>query len=115
MWARRESCVSIQYPTSRTIILLIAGQDRRYLHVIGANNAFAIDQISHQWLSSLKVFYLGGLFALPGIDFSQLAALLAFCRETNVKTVVDVVVPQGQAEAGAVEAAVTAHRCVPAQ
>lgn len=84
-----------QYPTSRTIILLIAGQDRRYLHVIGANNAFAIDQISHQWLSSLKVFYLGGLFALPGIDFSQLAALLAFCRETKVKTVVDVVVPQG--------------------
>jgi sugar/nucleoside kinase (ribokinase family) len=84
------------YPTSRTIILLIAGQDRRYLHVIGANNAFAIDQISQQWLSSLKVFYLGGLFALPGIDFSQLAELLAFCREKNVKTVVDVVVPQGQ-------------------
>ncbi len=53
-----------------------------------------IDQISHQWLSSLKVFYLGGLFALPGIEFSKLAALLAFCREANVKTVVDVVVPQ---------------------
>lgn len=87
-----------QYPTSRTIILLIAGEDRRYLHVIGANNAFAIDQISHQWLSSLKVFYLGGLFALPGIEFSKLAALLAFCREAKVKTVVDVVVPQGQAK-----------------
>lgn len=86
-----------QYPTSRTIILLIEGQDRRYLHVIGANNAFAIEQISHQWLSSLKVFYLGGLFALPGIDFGKLAGLLSFCRETKVKTVVDVVVPHGQA------------------
>lgn len=86
-----------QYPTSRTIILLIEGQDRRYLHVIGANNAFTIDQISPQWLSSLKVFYLGGLFALPGIEFTKLAALLAFCREAKVKTVVDVVVPQGQA------------------
>ncbi len=42
------------------------------------------------------MFYLGGLFALPGIEFSKLAALLAFCREANVKTVVDVVVPQGQ-------------------
>src|SRR5688500_6262731 len=50
-----------QYPTSRTVILLIEGQDRRYLHVFGANNAFAIEQISHQWLASLKVFYLGGL------------------------------------------------------
>ncbi|MBL8270413.1 carbohydrate kinase family protein [Steroidobacter sp.] len=87
-----------QYPTSRTVILLIEGQDRRYLHVIGANRAFNIEQISHQWLSSLKVFYLGGLFALPGIEFSKLAALLAFCREAKVKTVVDVVVPQGQAD-----------------
>jgi sugar/nucleoside kinase (ribokinase family) len=86
-----------QHPTSRTIILLIAGEDRRYLHVIGANSAFAIEQISHQWLASLKVFYLGGLFALPGIDFTKLAALLAFCREAGVKTVVDVVVPHGQA------------------
>lgn len=86
-----------QDPTSRTLILLIEGQDRRYLHVIGANRAFAIEQISQQWLASLKIFYLGGLFALPGIDFSKLAALLAFCRGSNVKTVVDVVVPHGQA------------------
>jgi sugar/nucleoside kinase (ribokinase family) len=85
-----------QYPTSRTVILLIEGQDRRYLHVMGANRAFTVEQISHQWLASLKVFYLGGLFALPGIDCSKLAGLLAFCREANVKTVVDVVVPQGQ-------------------
>lgn len=85
------------HPTSRTVILLIKGQDRRYLHVSGANNAFAIEQISRPWVASLKVFYLGGLFALPGIDFAQLAALLAFCRECQVKTVVDVVVPHGQA------------------
>jgi sugar/nucleoside kinase (ribokinase family) len=86
-----------QYPTSRTVILLIEGQDRRYLHVIGANRAFVVDQISHEWLSTLKVFYLGGLFALPGIDFAKLAALLGACRKANVKTVVDVVVPHGQA------------------
>ncbi|HEY0686886.1 MAG TPA: carbohydrate kinase family protein [Steroidobacter sp.] len=85
-----------QYPTSRTIVLLIEGQDRRYLHVFGANRAFAIEQISRQWLASLKVFYLGGLFALPGIDFSKLKELLSFCREAKVKTVLDVVVPEGQ-------------------
>jgi sugar/nucleoside kinase (ribokinase family) len=85
------------FPTSRTVILLIAGEDRRYLHVSGANNAFTIEQISHQWLASLDVFYLGGLFALPGIDCSRLASLLAHCREINAKTVVDVVVPHGRA------------------
>src|SRR5690606_10769030 len=85
-----------KFPTSRTIILLIEGQDRRYLHVSGANNAFAVDQISHEWLSSLEVFYLGGLFALPGIELSRLAALLASRREVTVKTVVDEVVPHRQ-------------------
>ena len=85
------------HPTSRTIILLIEGQDRRYLHVTGANRAFTTDYIARRWLSSLKVFYLGGLFALPAIDFPKLTELLAFCRDARVKTVVDVVVPQGQA------------------
>ena len=80
--------------TSKTVILLIEGQDRRYLHVAGANRAFTVDHISREWLSQLKVFYLGGLFALPGIDMDKLAALFEFCRTAKVVTVVDVVAPQ---------------------
>jgi sugar/nucleoside kinase (ribokinase family) len=75
------------------VILLIEGQDRRYLHVIGANQAFSIERIPREWLRSLKVFYLGGLFALPGIELTELAALLQFCRAQGVMTVVDVVAP----------------------
>jgi sugar/nucleoside kinase (ribokinase family) len=82
------------YPTSQTVILLIEGQDRRYLHVPGANSAFAIEHVPRDWVSTLKVFYLGGLFALPGIELEKLADLLRFCRSVNVTTVVDVVVPQ---------------------
>lgn len=80
--------------TSKTVILLIEGQDRRYLHVVGANRAFTVGHISREWVSQLKVFYLGGLFALPGIDIAELAALLKFCRDAKVVTVVDVVAPQ---------------------
>lgn len=82
------------FPTSRTVIVLVAGQDRRYLHVFGANRAFAISQLSRDWLRTLDVFYLGGLFALPGVDLGELQALLKFCRQAAIKTVVDVVVPQ---------------------
>ena len=81
--------------TSRTVILLIEGQDRRFLHATGANSVFTIDNLSREWLSSLKVFYLGGLFALPGIDLEKFAKLLEFCGEMNVATVVGVVVPEG--------------------
>jgi sugar/nucleoside kinase (ribokinase family) len=81
------------HPTSKTVILLVEGQDRRYLHSFGANAAFQVSQISREWIDGLKVFYLGGLLAMPAISPNQLAELLAYCREKNVVTVVDVVVP----------------------
>ena len=83
-----------KYPTSRTVILLVEGQDRRYLHVFGANRALTVAHIRRDWVAGLKLFYFGGLFAMPGIDTGELAELLKFCRTKGVTTVVDVVVPQ---------------------
>lgn len=82
------------FPTSKTVILLVKGEDRRYLHVFGANQAFTIGHISQDWIKTLKVFYLGGLCALPAVTMSELRDLLLFCREHGVLTVVDVVVSQ---------------------
>jgi sugar/nucleoside kinase (ribokinase family) len=82
-----------EYPTSETVILLVLGEDRRYLHAFGANRAFAVEHIDPNWLAGLDVFYLGGLFAMPGIVADSLLPLLVFCRERKVITVVDVVLP----------------------
>lgn len=82
------------YPTSKTVILVVEGQDRRYIHMFGSNKAFTIGHIDRDWVAGLKVFYLGGLLALPGIDMDEFGALLRFCRKEQVVTVVDVVVPQ---------------------
>ncbi len=83
-----------RYPTSKTVILIVEGQDRRYIHTFGANKAFTVGHIDRDWLAKLKVFYLGGLLALPGIELAELLELLQFCRKQKVVTVVDVVVPQ---------------------
>jgi sugar/nucleoside kinase (ribokinase family) len=83
------------YPTSKTVILVVEGQDRRYIHTFGANKAFTIDHIDRDWIADLKVLYLGGLLALPAVDMDELLDLLRFCREQHIVTVVDVVVPQG--------------------
>jgi sugar/nucleoside kinase (ribokinase family) len=83
-----------EFPTSKTVILLIEGQDRRFFHVFGANKAFTVGHIDRDWLRTLKVFYLGGLFAMPAIRTEELAELLKFCRQQGIVTVVDVVVPQ---------------------
>ena len=80
--------------TSQTAVLLVQGQDRRYVHLFGANKALSIAQIDRWWLGQLKVFYLGGLFVLPGIQAEAFCDLLQFCRGKGVTTVIDVVIPQ---------------------
>jgi sugar/nucleoside kinase (ribokinase family) len=82
-----------EHPTSETVILLVEGEDRRYLHSFGANQAFKVSDINRDWLAALHLFYLGGLFAMPGIVADELVALLAFSRQQKVITVVDVVLP----------------------
>jgi sugar/nucleoside kinase (ribokinase family) len=84
-----------EYPTSETVILLVQGEDRRYLHTFGANRAFTVDQIDRKWLARLQIFYLGGFFALPGIITADLIDLLAFCRDRKIVTVLDVVLSTG--------------------
>jgi len=83
------------HPTSKTVILLVEGQDRRFLHNFGANAALEVGQITRAWIDGLKVFYLGGLFAMPSIRTDELAELLAYCRQRGVVTLVDVIVPDG--------------------
>ncbi len=80
--------------TSKTVILLVEGQDRRYMHCFGANSKFTVGQIPRDWVVGLKVFYLGGLCAMPGLRLTELSDLLQFCRSRGVITVVDVVIPQ---------------------
>src|SRR5664279_391071 len=45
------------HPTSMTVILLVEGEDRRFLHNFGANAVVDVRQIRRDWIDSLKVFY----------------------------------------------------------
>lgn len=82
-------------PTSKTVILLVEGEDRRYFHSFGANARFSVAALDRDWLESLDVFYLGGLFALPGMELADLAGIFSICRKSGVRTVLDVVIAQG--------------------
>jgi sugar/nucleoside kinase (ribokinase family) len=93
-----------EYPTSRTVVLLVEGQDRRFIHVFGANRALTVGHISRDWVAGLKVLYIGGLFALPGLDPAALRDLLVFCRAKGVITVVDVVMTQSWVNRGELNA-----------
>lgn len=81
-------------PTSKTAILLVSGEDRRYIHSFGANSALTVKHIERGWVAGLRVFYLGGLFVLPGLATDELVDLLHFCRGLGVVTVATVAVPE---------------------
>jgi len=82
-----------KYPTSQTVILLVEGEDRRYIHAFGANQAFSTDHLNLEQLKQLDVFYLGGLFLMPALNTDSLRDVFKFCQENKVKTVLDVVLP----------------------
>ena len=88
------SSASEAAPTSKTVILLVKGEDRRYIHSFGANAALTVAHIRRDWVERLKVFYLGGLFVMPGLATDELVDLLNFCRRSGVVTVITVAAPQ---------------------
>lgn len=86
--------VSQTLPTSRTVILLIEGQDRRYIHVFGANAELSATHFRTEWLRTLSLLYVGGVFVLPGLTCAGFAEVLGRCQALGVRTVVDVIVPE---------------------
>lgn len=91
---------STELPTSKTVILLVEEEDRRYIHSFGANAAFTVGYLDRHWVQSLKVLYIGGLYLMPSFHMDELFTLLEFCRENQVISVVDVVIPQNTQEIG---------------
>lgn len=85
---------SDHFPTSKTVILIVAGEDRRYIHTFGANQAFTVADVQRDWVAGLRVLYIGGFLLLPAFATEPFADLLRFCRDHGVTTVVDVVTPR---------------------
>ncbi len=83
--------------TSQTLIVNVQRQDRRFIHTFGANREFSAADIPLPMLDRVKVLYVGGYLALPGLTQTDLAAVFAAARTRGVKTVLDIVIP-GQAD-----------------
>jgi sugar/nucleoside kinase (ribokinase family) len=80
--------------TSQTVILPVDGEDRRYIHVPGANAELGVADIAPA-LSGVRVLAIGGYLALLGLDPEGVADLLAGARTRGTATLLDVVVPRG--------------------
>lgn len=79
--------------TSQTLIVNVAGQDRRFIHTFGANALFSPGDIPLEVATHCKVLYLGGYLLMPEVKAETLAPLFAVARQAGAKTVLDVVTP----------------------
>jgi sugar/nucleoside kinase (ribokinase family) len=85
------------HPTSGTVIINVPGEDRRYLHCVGANADFSFADIHPSVLDGSRVLYVGGYMVMPKFGEEDLTQLFRAAKERSVRTVLDVVTPLGLA------------------
>jgi sugar/nucleoside kinase (ribokinase family) len=79
--------------TSKSVIVPVRGEDRRFIHTFGANAALTAADIPAELLDSASVLYVGGYLVLPGLLQSELAGRLREARTHGLHVILDVAVP----------------------
>lgn len=79
--------------TSGTLIINVQGEDRRFIHAIGANGSLRAEEIAPDVVAQAQVFYVGGYLLMPGLSQQGLVERFRQARRRGVKTVLDVVLP----------------------
>lgn len=80
-------------PTSQTLIINVKGEDRRFVHIFGANAGLLAEDLEAVLDPAPKVLYLGGFLILPALEPARLARVFARAREQGTTTVMDVACP----------------------
>ena len=79
--------------TSQTLIVNVAGQDRRFIHTFGANADFRASDIPLDRVANCRVLYVGGYLLMGGLLQDELIPVFAAARRAGAQTVLDVVTP----------------------
>lgn len=84
--------VSPRTQTSTTLVVNVQGEDRRFIHVLGANGELTGTEIDPDVLKQSKIVYVGGFGLNAALSGENVALLFAQAREAGVRTVLDVVI-----------------------
>jgi len=84
--------VSRTAQTSATLIVNVQGEDRRFIHAVGANAEFTGTEIPAAALQQAKVIAVGGFGLNPALSGANVAAAFRAARNGGTTTVLDVVI-----------------------
>jgi sugar/nucleoside kinase (ribokinase family) len=81
--------------TAKTVIVPVAGDDRRYIHTLGANADLTGQDFTPEAMTGVDVVYLGGYLVLPGLRPAAVVELFDAAHRAGARTLLDVVLPAG--------------------
>jgi sugar/nucleoside kinase (ribokinase family) len=79
--------------TSQTLIVNVRGQDRRFIHSVGANTGFTAADLDAVLEQPPRVLHIGYFLILPNLDAAALAEQFARARRAGTVTLLDVATP----------------------
>jgi sugar/nucleoside kinase (ribokinase family) len=82
-----------QLPTSQTLVVNVRGEDRRFIHCVGANAGFVAADLDQVLERPPRVLHIGYFLILPHLEAFELAARFARARQAGTVTVLDVATP----------------------
>jgi sugar/nucleoside kinase (ribokinase family) len=80
-------------PTSQTLIVNVRGEDRRFIHTVGANSRFTAADLDPALERSPRVLHIGYFLILPRLDAHELADRFIRARKRGTVTLLDVATP----------------------
>lgn len=81
--------------SSTTFVLNVRGEDRRFIHCVGANAEYDGTQLTAEDISAAKVLYVGGFGLLESMTPERVVRMFRLARDAGVTTILDVVLPEG--------------------
>jgi sugar/nucleoside kinase (ribokinase family) len=94
---RGVDCSALQtdptLPTSQTLIVNVRGQDRRFIHTVGANRGFVAEDLDAVLAAAPRVLHIGYFLILPNLDAERLAERFRRARAAGTLTLLDVATP----------------------
>lgn len=79
--------------TSGTLVINTRGEDRRFIHSVGANAEFTGRELTPELVGTCRVLYLGGYCLFDTLAPEHVAAAFRSARAAGATTVLDVVIP----------------------
>lgn len=85
--------IDLRRATSQTLIVNVRGEDRRFIHSVGANLEFTSADIDQVLDPPTRVLHIGYFLILPELDAGGLAERFARARKSGTRTLLDVATP----------------------